>query len=109
MKKVLLVLVSVLILVGCGKTNALVGKWNGDTEDGMNTTFVFEKNGDVKYDNEYGFDSKGTYKVKGDEVTITLESWSDSKVYKYEVKGKKLTLTATDKLSPSYKSMTKKD
>ena len=109
MKKLLVVLVSVLLLVGCGKKAPLVGTWNGDTQDGLNTTFIFEKNGDVQYKNEYGFDSEGTYKIDGDEVTITLKSWDQAKVYKFKVEGKKLKLTATDKYSPSYESMTKKD
>ena len=109
MKKLLVVLVAVLILVGCGKKSPLLGTWNGDTQDGLNTTFIFEKDGNVEYKNEYGFDSEGTYKINKDEVTIKLDSWDKEKVYKFEVKNNKLTLTATDKYSPSYDSMTKKD
>ena len=53
MKKLLVVLVAVLILVGCGKKSPLLGTWNGDTQDGLNTTFIFEKDGNVEYKNEY--------------------------------------------------------
>ena len=52
MKKVflsLIVIVSVLFVTGCGKSNALVGTWNGDTNDGLNTTFEFKKGDKVSY------------------------------------------------------------
>ncbi len=111
MKKltVLLVSISLLLLVGCGKKSPLVGTWKGDSNDGLNTTFVFKKNGDVEYKNEFGIESKGTYKINKDEVTIKIESWDKAKVYKFKVKDSKLSLSATDKYSPSYKNMIKKD
>ena len=111
MKKFLLSVVAVfalVLVVGCGKSSPLVGKWNGDTNDGLNTTFTFEKGDKVSYENEFGVKSEGTYKIDGDKVTISLKSWDKEKVYKFEVKGSKLTLTATDKYSPSYKNMEKK-
>lgn len=111
MKKVLVCLVAVLSLVivtGCGKSNKLVGTWEGKTNDGLKTTFEFKKGGDVKYSNEYGFDSEGTYEIDGNMVTINLKTWSQAKKYKFEVKNKKLSLTATDQFSPSYKDMAKK-
>ena len=112
MKKVLgcLVLVCLLVLVtACGgKSNALVGTWEGKTNDGLKTTFEFKKGGDVKYSNEYGFDSEGTYEIDGNMVTINLKTWSEAKKYKFEVKDKKLSLTAQDQFSPSYKDMAKK-
>ena len=111
MKKVLVCLVAVLSLVivtGCGKSNKLVGTWEGKTNDGLETTFEFKKNGDVNYKNEYGFDSEGTYEIDGNIVTINIKTWSQAKKYKFEVKDKKLSLTAQDQFSPSYKDMIKK-
>lgn len=109
MKRVLSTIVlvcSFALLVGCG-SNKLVGKWEGATEDGLKTTFTFEKKDVVKYQNEFGFNSEGTYSIKDDKVTISLKSWSQDKVYKYSIKDGKLTLKATDKLSPTYKNMKK--
>ena len=111
MKKILGTLVTVCFLflvVGCGKSNKLVGTWEGATQDGLKTTFVFNKDNTVKYDNEYGFNSTGKYEIKDSKVTITLESWSQPKVYEFEVKNGKLSLTATDQYSPSYKDMKRK-
>ena len=112
MKKVLICLVAVLSLVlvtGCGaKSSPLVGKWDGETNDGMKTTFEFKKGDKVSYSNEYGIKADGTYKIKDDVVTIKLDTWDKEKEYKFEIKDKKLSLTAQDKYSPSYKDMEKK-
>lgn len=111
MKKVflsLIVIVAVLFVSGCGKTNELVGTWNGDTNDGLNTTFEFKKGDKVSYLNEYGITSEGTYKIKDDIVTIDLKSWSEAKNYKFTIKKGKLSLTAQDSYSPSYTNMIKK-
>ena len=110
MKKVLfsiLLVCSVFFLTACG-SNKLIGTWEGETNDGLKTTFTFEKKNVVKYENEFGFSSEGTYEIKDDIVTIELKLWSEKKEYKFEIKDKKLYLTATDKYSPSYKGMTKK-
>ena len=68
MKKYLLSIVTffaLVLVVGCGsKSNALVGKWNGKTNDGLETTFTFEKNGKVAYENQFGIKSEGTYEIK---------------------------------------------
>ena len=111
MKKFLMSVVAVfalVLVVGCGKSNGLVGTWKGATNDGLETTFTFEKGDKVSYENQYGIKSEGTYKIDGDKVTINLKSWDQEKVYKFEISGKKLNLTATDKYSPSYKNMEKK-
>lgn len=112
MKKLLISLValfSIAFTVGCGsKGNALVGTWDGETVDGLKTTFKFEKGDKVSYENQFGIKSEGTYKIDGDKVTISLKTWDKEKVYKFEVKNNKLNLTATDKYSPSYKEMEKK-
>lgn len=113
MKKIIslmCVFVCVILLSGCGNkkdTNKLVGTWKGTTNDGLETTFVFKKDKKVDYSNQYGVSSSGTYEIKDDEVTIKLEFWDKEKVYKYEAKDSKLSLTATDRLSPSYKDMEK--
>ncbi len=111
MKKYLLnslIVFTLILVVGCGKSNKLVGTWNGSTLDGLETTFVFKKNGSVEYKNQFGINSEGTYKIDGDKVTISLKSWDDDKVYDFSIKDNKLSLTATDKYSPSYKEMIKK-
>ena len=103
----MIAIVSLFLVTGCGK-KAIVGTWEGATTDGMKTTFEFKSNGDVAYDNEYGFDSTGTYKIKGNIITIELKSWTKAKEYKYEIKDNKLSLTAQDDYSPSYKDMKRK-
>lgn len=112
MKKNLLLLVTVFaslfILVGCGKSNALVGEWTGDTEDGLTTTFTFNDDGTAKYSNEYEFNSEGTYEIKEEVVTITMEFWDQPKEYTFKIEDGKLSLTANDVYSPNYKEMTKK-
>lgn len=110
MKKILICMiavVSIFLVTACGK-KAIVGTWEGESNDGLKTTFVFKSDGKVEYKNEYGFDSTGTYKIKDDIVTISLKSWDKDKEYKFEVKSNKLTLTAQDEYSPSYKEMKKK-
>ena len=104
----LIALISIVVVTGCGKTNDLVGTWKGETNDGLKTTFTFTKGNDVKYENEYGIKSEGTYEIEDDIVTINLKSWNEDKKYKFEIKDKKLTLTAQDKYSPSYTDMIKK-
>ena len=99
---------SLVLVVGCGKKSPIIGTWKGETNDGLKTTFVFEKGDKVSYENQYGIKSEGTYKVDGKKVTIKLKSWDQEKVYEFEVKDDKLDLTATDKYSPSYKGMEKK-
>lgn len=111
MKRFLLSVIAVfslVLVVGCGKSNPIVGTWKGETTDGLKTTFVFEKNKKVSYENQFGIKSEGTYKIDGDKVTISLKLWDEDKVYDFKVKDNKLSLTATDKYSPSYKDMEKK-
>ena len=106
-------LVSVLfVLSGCGSKNKLVGAWkgltDGETRDmEIETTFTFKEHGDVSYSNEYGITSDGTYEIKDDKVVITLKTWTEAKTYEFKVDGDSLSLTATDKYSPSYSEMKK--
>ena len=103
--------VSLFLFVGCGKSDPLEGTWKGLTDGEsrnmqIETTFTF-KGGEVEYKNEYGFNGKGTYEIKDDSVTIKLEIWNKEKVYKFDVKDDTLSLTATDKYSPSYSELKK--
>ena len=112
-KKLLLVsllFVSLFVFVGCGSSNELVGTWKGldDAESRdmqMETTFVFESNGNVTYSNEYGITGTGTYEINENKVTIEMDIWS--KVYEFKVDGDKLSLIATDAYSPSYSELIK--
>lgn len=113
MKKVLLGFVAVfavVLLTACGSSNKLIGTWEGKTEDGLETTFTFEKKDKVSYSNQYGIKSEGTYSIKDDVVTIKLDTWDKALEYTFTVKNKKLTLKPTSKnsYSPSYDEMTKK-
>lgn len=110
MRKILVsfvAIISILLLTACG-SNKIVGTWVGHTQDGLETTFIFEKDGTFKYDNEYGFNSEGKYTIKDNIITIELKSWSAKKEYKFAIKNNKLDLTATDQYSPSYKGMEKR-
>ena len=113
-KKYLLLItlfVSLFLFVGCGKEKSeLVGTWKGLTdgesrEYQMETTYTFDDDGTVKYSNEYGFDSTGTYKIDGNKVTIKLTTWDKEKVYEFSIKDDKLTLTIDDQISPTYTDM----
>ena len=113
MKKIIVCLIMILsfsLLVGCGskkENNPIIGTWKGKTNDGLETTFIFEKDNKVKYDNEYGFSSEGTYKKDDKYIYINLSSWTDEKKYEYTLKEDKLDLKATDLYSPSYEGMKK--
>ena len=111
------VIAIVAISVGVKKANdnkpekKIIGTWQGETNDGMDTAFVFNEDKTVEYYNEFGFDSKGTYEFKEDtKISIKLESWDKEKVYILKFKDKdRLSLEATDEYSPSYKEMKKVD
>ena len=110
MKKIVLyfsLILAVFVLVGCGKKNELEGTWKGATNDGLEVTIVFKSGGEMTYATEFMSESKGTYEVKDDIVTINVEAWSQAKEYKYEIKDGKLNLTAQDEYSPSYTGLVK--
>ena len=115
-KKYLLILtlfVSLFVLVGCGgKDNALVGKWQGYSDDGkeygeQEAIFEFKSDDTVSFVSGYGIEGNGTYEIKEDIVSIKLDSWEKAKDYKFEVKDNKLSLKAQDEYSPSYSEMVK--
>lgn len=105
--------VSVFVLVGCGKnSDELEGTWKGLTDGEsrdyqIETTFKFDGNGKVEYENEYGIKSEGTYEIKDNKVTISLKSWDEAKVYEFSINDKTLSLKATDVYSPSYSELDK--
>lgn len=108
-KKIVLSLLTVLSLfmvIGCGKKDAIKGTWEGKSNDGIEVTFTF-KDGNFTYKNAYAT-VEGEYSIKDNNVTMNSEDWSKEKIYNYEIKDKKLTLTATDKISPSYTDLEKK-
>ena len=112
MKKILIssmlvcvLIASMLILAGCGK-DKLAGKWSDAVDDMYNATFEFDGKGNVTYVTEYA-EGKGTYKIKDDKVTISLDIWTKPIEYKFEFNDKKLTLTATNGYSPNYKELKK--
>lgn len=101
-------IVSIFLVTACGSKNDLIGTWEGKTTDGLKTTMTFKDKDKFEYKNEFGFESTGTYKVKDDIVTLSLKEWDKDKEYKFEIKDKKLSLTAQDKYSPNYKDLEKK-
>lgn len=110
MKRVLCSLATIgflLLVVGCGKSNKLIGTWKGATNDGMKTTWIFEKKDVVKYENEYGIKSEGKYAITDDVVSIDLEVWSNPIKYKFEINDGKLNLEPDNKYSPSYSGLVK--
>lgn len=111
MKKYLVyfsLIIAAVLLVGCGKKdNDIVGVWSGAENDELEAVFNFKSNGEMTYKNAFVTESNGTYEIKDDTITMTVEVWSQSKVYKFEVKDDKLTLTAQDDFSPSYKNLSR--
>ena len=106
----LLIVICVLTLTACGKSesNKLIGTWTGISSGNINTTYTFKKDLTVDFDDEYGFyPSSGTYEINEDVVTIKLDSWSESKQYRFEIKDGKLSLMAISAYMPSYPEMTK--
>ena len=84
---VLLIAVSCLFFVGCGKTkNPLVGKWSQDS-------FVYTFNADMTctYD-AAGTLMKGTYKVDGNKLSILYEGFDVSLDTTFSVDGDKLNI-----------------
>ena len=64
----LLIVVTLLTLSACGSKDALAGTWSA----------------------ELGAD--GTYTIEGDQLTVTLEAWSDPSTYTFSVDGNSLTM-----------------
>ena len=75
MKKIILSLLLITLLTGCGSSNKLLGKWYGIDEDG---TIILTFNKDKTCIIEQ-FDKKDNCKYEYDDKNITIES-SDNKI-----------------------------
>lgn len=103
-KIIALVLVSAmlaLLFVGCGSgsSNSIVGKWEIKEEaEGISASMVFEfkANGDLAMTSEMNgseiMSQEGTYKVEGDQITVTLEG-EDPETSTFSISGDKLTIS----------------
>lgn len=87
----LAVLVLVFSLTGCG--SSVVGTWTAE-ESGVTMDYTFEKNGDCSIA-AMGMTFDGTYEVKGDKISMTLDAMGTetTEEYTFKVSGKELTLT----------------
>lgn len=101
MSLVLATLMVAVLFVGCGGGaggNSIVGKWEIKEEaEGMSVSMVFEfkANGDLVVSSEMNgselASQKGTYKVDGDQITVTLEG-EDPETSTFSIDGNKLTI-----------------
>ena len=88
----LLALTMVLCLAACGGSkDALSGTWSADLGDDGVITWTFDGKGKCTMENAY-MKQKGTYTIDGDQLTVTLESWSDPSTYTFSVDGSSLTM-----------------
>ena len=92
MSALLLALVMILGLTACGGSkDALSGTWSAELgEDGV-ITWTFNGKGKCTMENAY-MKQNGTYTVDGDQLTVTLESWSEPSTYTFSLDGNSLTM-----------------
>ena len=92
MSALLLALVMILGLTACGGSkDALSGTWSAELgEDGV-ITWTFNGKGKCTMGNAY-MKQNGTYTVDGDQLTVTLESWSEPSTYTFSLDGNSLTM-----------------
>ena len=94
MKKfVALVLIAAVLLglVACGSKDALAGTWSAEFEYDGTITWTFDGKGKCTMENAY-MKQNGTYTIEGDQLTVTLEAWSDPSTYTFSVDGNSLTM-----------------
>ena len=60
-------------------------------DDGV-ITWMFDGKGKCTMENAY-MKQDGTYSIEDDQLTVTLESWSDPSVYTFSVDGSNLTMS----------------
>ena len=83
--------VTLLTLAACGSKDALAGASSADFEyDGV-ITWTFDGKGKCTMENAY-MNQDGTYTINGDQLTVTLESWSEPSTYTFSVDGNSLTM-----------------
>lgn len=94
MKKLAALILSIAVLLtfaSCGSKDALAGAWSAEFEyDGV-ITWTFDGKGKCTMENAY-MNQDGTYTINGDQLTVTLESWSEPSTYTFSVDGKSLTM-----------------
>ena len=94
MKKLAALILSIAILLtlaSCGSKDALAGTWSAEFEyDGV-ITWTFDGKGKCTMENAY-MNRDGTYTINGDQLTVTLESWSEPSTYTFSVDGNSLTM-----------------
>lgn len=91
MIELILIVAVLLTLTACGSKDALAGTWSAELgEDGL-ITWTFNGKDKCTMENAY-MKQKGTYSIDGDQLTVTLESWSEPSTYTFSVEDKSLTL-----------------
>ena len=94
MKKLAALILSIAVLLtfaSCGNKDALAGAWSAEFEyDGV-ITWTFDGKGKCTMENAY-MNQDGTYTINGDQLTVTLESWSEPSTYTFSVDGNSLTM-----------------
>ncbi len=94
MKKLIalfLIAAVLLTLAACGSKDALAGTWSADLGmDGV-ITWTFNGKGKCTMENAY-MTQDGTYTIEDDQLTVTLESWSEPSTYTFSVDGSSLTM-----------------
>ena len=94
MKKLAALILCIAVLLtfaSCGSKDALAGAWSAEFEyDGV-ITWTFDGKGKCTMENAY-MNQDGTYTINGDQLTVTLESWSEPSTYTFSVDGNSLTM-----------------
>ena len=86
-----LIAVTLLTLAACGSKDALAGTWSADLGDDGVITWTFNGKGKCTMENAY-IKQNGTYTIDGDQLTVTLEAWSEPSTYTFSVDGSSLTI-----------------
>ena len=87
----LLIAAALLTLAACGSKDALAGTWSADLGDDGVITWTFNGKGKCTMENAY-MKQDGTYTIDGDQLTVTLEAWSEPSTYTFSVDGSSLTM-----------------
>lgn len=83
--------IMILTLAACGSKDALAGTWSAELgADGV-ITWSFNGKGKCTMENAY-MKQKGTYSIEDDQLTVTLETWSEPSTYTFSVDGSSLTM-----------------
>ena len=82
---------SIIAGVLVGGLGALAGTWSADLGDDGVITWTFNGKGKCTMENAY-MKQNGTYTIDGDQLTVTLEAWSEPSTYTFSVDGSSLTM-----------------